>query len=45
MKKVLIGVGVLFVLLVAAGHWFLQWCPADVVEEHIRTLGLRGRVA
>jgi uncharacterized membrane protein YkvA (DUF1232 family) len=33
------------VLLVAAGHWFLQWCPADVVQEHIETLGLRGRVA
>ena len=33
------------VLLVAAGHWFLQWCPPAVVEEHIETLGLRGRVA
>jgi len=33
------------VLLVAAGHWFLQWCPADVVQEHIQALGLRGRIA
>ena len=33
------------VLLVAAGHWFLQWCPPEVVQEHIQSLGLRGRAA
>lgn len=28
-------------LLVLVGRAFLWWCPADVVAEHMRTLGLR----
>jgi uncharacterized membrane protein YkvA (DUF1232 family) len=26
------------VILLAAAHWFLQWCPPDVVAEHSRAL-------
>ncbi|HLK09813.1 MAG TPA: DUF1232 domain-containing protein [Candidatus Binatia bacterium] len=28
------------VILLAAAHWFIQWCPADVVAEHARTLAV-----
>ena len=29
------------VVLIAAAHWFLRLCPATVVEEHARALGVR----
>ena len=29
------------VLIVAAGHWFLQWCPPSVVQEHAQAVGLQ----
>lgn len=31
------------VLIVAAGHWFLQWCPPSVVLEHAQAIGLSER--
>ena len=27
------------VILIAAAHWFLGWCPRDVVREHVRDIG------
>jgi uncharacterized membrane protein YkvA (DUF1232 family) len=27
------------VILLAAAHWFVRWCPRDVVAEHVRALG------
>jgi len=32
------------VILVAAAHWFIQWCPADVVREHVAAIGGRAPV-
>jgi len=32
------------VILVAAAHWFIQWCPADVVREHVAAIGRRAPV-
>jgi uncharacterized membrane protein YkvA (DUF1232 family) len=29
-------------LVALVGRLFLSWCPADVVAEHMRSLGLRG---
>ncbi|MFN8544633.1 MAG: DUF1232 domain-containing protein [Candidatus Binatia bacterium] len=28
------------VVLAAAAHWFLQWCPPDVVAEHVHALSV-----
>lgn len=33
------------VILIAAARWFIQWCPADVVEAHVRTLDGRRTAA
>jgi uncharacterized membrane protein YkvA (DUF1232 family) len=30
------------VIVMAAGRWFLRWCPADVVREHAQAID-RGR--
>ena len=29
------------VILVAAAHWFMQWCPPAVVAEHVDALSGR----
>ena len=26
------------VVLVLAARWFMQWCPPDVVREHVRAM-------
>ncbi len=26
------------VILIAAAHWFIAWCPSDVVREHARAI-------
>jgi uncharacterized membrane protein YkvA (DUF1232 family) len=33
------------VILVAAARWFIRWCPADVVREHVRTIDARRAAA
>ena len=25
-------------VLIVAGRWFIQWCPADVVREHVQRI-------
>ena len=39
------GVGEIddLVILIAAARWFLQWCPADVVQEHARAIDRQRR--
>ena len=32
------------VIFVAAAHWFFQWCPPDVVREHVAAIGGRAPV-
>jgi uncharacterized membrane protein YkvA (DUF1232 family) len=27
------------VVLITAAHWFIGWCPPEVVSEHVRALG------
>ena len=29
------------VILAAAAHWFIRWCPPDVVREHVAAIGGR----
>ena len=32
------------VIFVAAAHWFIRWCPPDVVREHVAAIGRRAPV-
>ena len=27
------------VIVIVAARWFIQWCPPDVVREHVRAIG------
>ncbi|TMB53175.1 MAG: DUF1232 domain-containing protein [Deltaproteobacteria bacterium] len=32
------------VIIAVAAHWFIQWCPPDVVREHAAAIGGRAPV-
>ena len=32
------------VVFVAAAHWFIRWCPPEVVREHVAAIGGRAPI-